>query len=289
MIPDVLVVIGVGGMGAAIARRLGAGRSVVLADRDEATTDALAASMVAEGYSVACQHVDVSDRSSVQELVDFARNHGPVSAVAHTAGVSPTSATPARILSVDLVGTALILDAFAAAIAPRGAGVVVASMAGTLLGTALGEETERLLAALASDQLLEVPAIKSLLDGDPDDPGTRAFAYAIAKRANQLRVKSAAIPWARRGARINSISPGVISTTMGRAEVGDAATGEAASALVARSASQRMGTATEIAAAAEFLLGANASFITGTDLLVDGGAVAAASAASSLTTMNGFI
>jgi NAD(P)-dependent dehydrogenase (short-subunit alcohol dehydrogenase family) len=283
MIPDVLVVIGVGGMGAAIARRLGAGRAVVLADHDEAAMATLAASMVAEGYQVACRHLDVSDRASVGELVQFADRQGPVSAVAHTAGVSPTSATPARILSVDLVGTALILDAFAAVIAPRGAGVVVASMAGTLLGTALGSETEWLLATLPPEQLLGVPAIRSLPDGNPDDPGLRAVAYAIAKRANQLRVKSAASLWAQRGARINSISPGVISTAMGRAEVGDAATGEAATSLVAQSASKRMGTATEVAAAAEFLLGANASFITGTDLLVDGGAVAASSGAPSLS------
>jgi NAD(P)-dependent dehydrogenase (short-subunit alcohol dehydrogenase family) len=283
MIPDVLVVIGVGGMGAAAARRLGGGRAVVLADRDASAMTALAATMEAEGFSVACQQIDVSNRSSVWDLANFAGRHGRVSAVVHTAGVSPTSATVAQILSVDLVGTALILDAFAEAIAPQGAGVVVASMAGTLLGNALGDGTERLLATLPVEQLRGVPAIASLLDGDLDDPGMRAYAYAIAKRANQLRVKSAASFWGQRGARINSISPGVISTAMGRAEVSDAATGEAASSLIASSASKRMGTATEVAAAAEFLLSANASFITGTDLLVDGGTVAALSAAVSLT------
>lgn len=283
MIPDVLVVIGVGGMGAAIARRLGAGRSVVLADRDETTMGELAASMRAEGYSVASQLVDVSDRSSVSELVRIAARHGRLAAVAHTAGVSPTSATPARILSVDLLGTALILDEFAAAMTPQSAGVVVASMAGTLLGNALGEETERLLATLPAEQLLDVSAVSSLLDADPQDPGMRGYAYAIAKRANQLRVKAASGLWAQHGARINSISPGVIATAMGRAEASDAATGEATKYLIAQSASKRMGTATEVAATAEFLLGVNASFITGTDLLVDGGAVAASLAAVSLS------
>jgi NAD(P)-dependent dehydrogenase (short-subunit alcohol dehydrogenase family) len=106
----------------------------------------------------------------------------------------------------------------------------------------------------------------------------RAYAYAMAKRANQLRVRAAAGPWGARGARVNSISPGVISTAMGRAEASDAVTAEATSSLIAQSASKRMGTAGEVAAAAEFLLGAGASFVTGTDLLVDGGAVAAASA-----------
>jgi NAD(P)-dependent dehydrogenase (short-subunit alcohol dehydrogenase family) len=282
MKPDVLVIIGVGGMGAAIARRLGAGRTVLLADRDDAIVAELAASMVAEGYEVACHHVDVSDRASVSELVHFVDHLGHVSALAHTAGVSPTSATPAQILLVDLLGAALILDEFAASMAPRGAGVVVASMAGTLLGAALGDETERLLATLPAEQLLELPAVSSLLDADPQDPGMRGYAYAIAKRANQLRVKAAAALWGQRGARINSISPGVISTAMGRAEAGDAATGEATKYLIAQSATKRMGTATEIAAAAEFLLSANASFITGTDLLVDGGAVAASLAVVSL-------
>jgi NAD(P)-dependent dehydrogenase (short-subunit alcohol dehydrogenase family) len=281
MTRDVLVVVGVGGMGAAIARRLGAGRTVLLADRDEATMGALAASMTAEGYDIACQRVDVSDRSSVSALAQTADHCGRVSAVAHTAGVSPTSATPARILSVDLLGTALIVDEFSAVIVPQGAGVVVASMAGTLLGASLGDETERLLATLPCEQLLGVPAVSFLLDADPEDPGMRGYAYAIAKRANQLRVRAAAGLWGQRGARINSISPGVVSTAMGRAEADDAATGEATSSLIAQSASKRMGTPTEIAAAADFLLSANASFITGTDLLVDGGAVAATSAALS--------
>jgi NAD(P)-dependent dehydrogenase (short-subunit alcohol dehydrogenase family) len=278
MIRDVLVVIGVGGMGAAIARRLGAGRAVVLADRDEATMGELATSMAAEGYEVTCQGVDVSDRDSVSKLVRFADRHGRVSAVAHTAGVSPISAPPARILSVDLLGTALILDEFAGLIAPQGAGVVVASMAGTLLGGALGDETERQLATLPPEQLLQVPAVSALLDADPDDHGMRAYAYAMAKRANQLRVRAAAGPWGARGARVNSISPGVISTAMGRAEASDAVSAEATSSLIAQSASKRMGTAGEVASAAEFLLGGGASFVTGTDLLVDGGAVAAVSA-----------
>ena len=125
----------------------------------------------------------------------------------------------------------------------------------------------------------DVPTVSALLDADPEDAGMRGYAYAIAKRANQLRVKAAAGLWGQRGARINSISPGVISTAMGRAEASDTATGEATSSLIAQSASKRMGTPTEIAAAAEFLLSSNASFITGTDLLVDGGAVAATSAA----------
>jgi NAD(P)-dependent dehydrogenase (short-subunit alcohol dehydrogenase family) len=284
MTRDVLVVIGVGGMGAAIARRLGAGHTVMLADYDETTTGALAASMTTEGYDIDCRRVDVSDRLSVSELARSAASHGRVSTLAHTAGVSPTSATPARILSVDLLGTALILDEFSAMIAPQGAGVVVASMAGTLLGAALGDETERQLATLPCEQLLDVPTVRSLLDADQEDAGMRGFAYALAKRANQLRVRAAAGQWGQRGARINSISPGVISTAMGRAEAADAATGEATSSLIAQSASKRMGTPTEIAAAAEFLLSANASFITGTDLLVDGGAVAATSAVLSPST-----
>jgi NAD(P)-dependent dehydrogenase (short-subunit alcohol dehydrogenase family) len=123
-----------------------------------------------------------------------------------------------------------------------------------------------------------VPAVSALLDADPHDHGMRGYAYAMDKRANQLRVRAAAGPWGARGARVNSISPGVISTAMGRAEASDAFTGEATTSLIAQSASKRMGTAGEVAAVVEFLLGGGASFVTGTDVLVDGGAVAAVSA-----------
>jgi len=100
------------------------------------------------------------------------------------------------------------------------------------------------------------------------------MAYPFAKRANQIRVAAAAVTWGERGARINSISPGVISTAMGRLEL-DSESGALMRAMVENSGLRRLGTPEDIAAATEFLLGPSASFVTGTDLLVDGGVVAA--------------
>lgn len=271
---EVLVVIGVGGMGAAIARRLGPGREVVLADRDADALSALAQAMREEGFNVEAHVVDVANASSVAGLANAARECGAVAAVAHTAGVSPSSASVSAILHVDLLGTAYILDAFGEVVAGGGAGVVIASMAGTIFAGAVSDDDAKRLAASPSSELLDIPAIKELLVADADSAENRSMAYGIAKRANQLRVQAAATRWGARGARINSVSPGVISTAMGRAELADPSTGEMTSAMVAGSPAGRVGTVVDVAATAEFLLTQGAGFITGTDILVDGGVVA---------------
>jgi NAD(P)-dependent dehydrogenase (short-subunit alcohol dehydrogenase family) len=274
MIREVLVVIGAGGMGAAIARRLGSGRRLVLADCDPDALRTVAEAMVDDGLDVVADIVDVTDPSSVTAVASAAADRGPVVAVAHTAGVSPARASVSDILRVDLLGTAHVLDAFGDVIAPHGAGVVIASMAGTILGGGLSNEDANLLAATPAEALLDVPAIRALLNSDGDTADSRSMAYGTAKRGNQLRVQAAASRWGARGARINSISPGVISTAMGRAELADPATGEMVSALISSSPAGRVGTVGDIAAIAEFLLSTGAGFITGTDVLADGGVVA---------------
>ncbi|MFF0490184.1 SDR family oxidoreductase [Nocardia sp. NPDC004068] len=265
----VAVVIGVGGMGRAIARRIGSGRCLLLADFDAAALDTVAEQLRDEGHTVTARVVDVAHRDSVRELADAADALGPVTRIAHTAGLSPTQAPTAAILRVDLLGVALVLEEFARVVAPGGAGVVIASMAARLIG-ALPDDQERALAATPADDLLTLPflAPKALTE-----PGA---AYAIAKRGNVLRVRAAAGAWGARGARINSISPGVISTPMGRLEL-SSPLGAGMRALIEMSATGRVGTPDDIAAAAEFLLDPRAGFVTGTDLLVDGGVVAAAS------------
>jgi NAD(P)-dependent dehydrogenase (short-subunit alcohol dehydrogenase family) len=266
---EVLVVIGAGGMGEAIARRLGPGRQVVLADFDDAVLDRVAAVLDGDGYRVRVHKVDVSQRDSVTSLAEAAAGLGAVTGLAHTAGLSPAQARTAAILAVDMVGVAYVLEEFAKVIAPGGAGVVIASMAGALAAGQLPAEVEAALATTAADDLLGLPFLAGPEFANP------GVAYSIAKRANQVRVQAASPAWGRRGARINSISPGVISTVMGRREL----TGESGAgmrAMVEASGTGRLGTAGDIAAAAAFLLGPDASFITGTDLLVDGGAVAAA-------------
>lgn len=263
----VLAVIGTGGMGKAIARRLGGDKTILLADFNEVTLAAVADELRGDGFSVTTRRVDVSRPDSVSALASAAAEMGPVTQVAHTAGLSPVQAPMAAILAVDLLGVGLVLDAFAEVIAPGGAGVVIASMAGHMART-LTAEQEQALALAPTDQLASLPFATASVLTDPQD------AYFLAKKANQLRVRAASSTWGARGARINSISPGVISTPMGQQELAGPM-GEALRTMVSTSATGRIGTPEDIAAAAAFLLGPDSTFITGTDLLVDGGTVAA--------------
>ncbi|MFD6141582.1 SDR family oxidoreductase [Promicromonospora sp. NPDC060271] len=268
MAGEAVVVIGVGGMGEAIARRQGTGRRLVLADFDEAVLDRTAHALRGDGYLVDAHVVDVSSAPSVAGLAAAAAAAGPVVQVVHTAGLSPAQASADRILRVDLLGVAHVLDAFGAVVAPGGAGVVIASMAGSMFAGQFPAELEGALALTPTDQLLDLP-----FWADPafSDPGT---AYGAAKRANQLRVQAASLAWGAKGARVNSVSPGVVSTPMGQEELGGES-GARMRAMVDASGTRRLGTSADIAAAVAFLLGPEASFVTGTDLLVDGGVVAA--------------
>lgn len=268
MADEVVVVIGAGGMGQAIARRQGPGRGLVLADFDEAALNRTAEALRGDGHRVDAHVVDVSSAASVTELAAAAAASGPVVQVAHTAGLSPAQASADRILRVDLLGVAHVLDAFGAVVAPGGAGVVIASMAGNLTAGRLPAELEHALALTPTDQLLDLP-----LWGDQAFAGPGA-AYGVAKRANQLRVQTASLAWGARGARINSVSPGVISTPTGQQEL-DSESGARMRAMVDASGTQRLGTSGDIANAVAFLLGPESSFVTGADLLVDGGVVAA--------------
>lgn len=261
----VVVVTGLGGMGIAIAHRLGCGSTLLLSDVDTVALHAAGDALRGEGYSVVEQPTDVGDPKSVAALAETAAGLGRVEVLAHTAGLSPVQASAAAILRVDLLGTALMLDAFETAIAPGGAGVFIASMAGTMRPA--DPVLDRTMATTPTDALLDLPELSE--EAIPD-PGT---AYGIAKRANHVRVQAAAIGWGRRGARVNTISPGIISTPMGQAELGGPS-GDMMRGMIAVSATGRLGTPQDIAAAVDFLTGPHATFITGTDLLVDGGAVA---------------
>ncbi|WP_163756236.1 SDR family oxidoreductase [Mycobacterium botniense] len=262
---DVLVVIGSGGIGLAIARRVGAGRVIVLADISTARLHTAAEALRTDGHQVLTCETDVTSRSSVAAAAELAERAGRVAAVVHTAGLSPQQASADKVLAVDLLGVALVLDEFGAVIAPGGAGVVIASMAAHMY-PALDAGVERQLATTPTDELLSLDACASITDS--------RMAYPFAKRANQIRVAAAAKAWAERGARVNCISPGIISTTMGQQELAGES-GAFMQAMVDNAGLRRIGTPEDIAAATEFLLGPSASFITGTDLLVDGGVIAA--------------
>ena len=266
MSADVLVIIGTGGMGLAVLRRSGAGRKVLLADFNEALLEHAVATAMSEGYDVASQGVDVSSRNSVAALAATARELGRVTAVVHTAGLSPAQAPAEAIWKVDLYGVALVLEEFEKVIAPGGSGVVVSSMSAYMAGGNISADALAELAAKPADDLLGLPFVTGI-----DHPG---FAYSAAKRANQVRVQAASLRWGARGARVNSISPGVISTPMGQQEL-SSESGAQMRAMIEGSGTGRVGTPGDIANAAAFLLSADASFVTGVDLLVDGGVVAA--------------
>jgi NAD(P)-dependent dehydrogenase (short-subunit alcohol dehydrogenase family) len=262
---NVLVVIGTGGMGLAIARRLASGRQLLLADYSDARLEAALTALEGDGHEAEGHTVDVSDWGSVEKLANAAGAAGRVDAVVHTAGVSPVMASSRQIYEVDLLGTAHVIDAFFAVASPGMSLVCVASMAGYF--GSLPADLERHLATAPTNQLLRHDGI------DLDAPFAGA-AYAVAKRGNHLRVQASAHAWGGKGARINTISPGVIATPMGRQELQGPA-GAQIQAMIELSGARRVGTPEDIAAAAAFLAGPDSSFITGNDLLVDGGAVSA--------------
>lgn len=260
---DVVVVTGTGGMGVACARRLGSGRTLVVADVDDAKVKEAAAALETDGFAVTPAAVDVADRDAVARLAGVVADAGTLRTVVHTAGLSPAQAEPERLLAVDVLGTEHVLDCFVELVTDGTVGVCIASIAGHQV--AIAPERERALRHASSDDLAEHIAEARAL--------TRADAYAYAKRVNHLRVEHHARAWGARGGRVVSISPGIIATPMGRLELDGAP--EAMGAAIGMTPVTRMGTAEEIAAAAAWLASAEAGFVSGCDLRVDGGLVAA--------------
>jgi NAD(P)-dependent dehydrogenase (short-subunit alcohol dehydrogenase family) len=252
---NVIVVVGSGGMGAAIARRLGSGRTIVVSDVNSQTLDAATDALSTHGHDVHGAIVDVTSPRSVIDLAAYAAALGPVTGVVHTAGVSPEQADIDTIVHVDLFGVALVLEQFGEVIEAGGAGVVIASMAGHF-HPAMEPEVEHELATTPSRDLLAMRTCAPALLRNAQE------AYAFAKRANHLRVAAAASSWGKRGARINSVSAGIISTAMGMQEL-NGELGKVMAAMIGMSAAGRIGTPDDIAAAVDFLLSSAASFITG--------------------------
>ena len=264
---EVVVIVGGGAMGIAAARRCGIGRRVLFADVDEASLSAAASTLTDEGLEVTTQLTDVANGDSVAALTAAADSLGEIRAIVHTAGVSPVQAPADVIVAVDLVGVAHMLSSFGPVVGPGCAAVVIASMAGHLLPPLPSDDAEAIRTATPAS-LRSVPCVQAAAAGDA------GLAYAFAKQGVGILIAAASVAWGRRGARINSISPGVIATPMGRAEL-ESPSGELMRMMVDASGTQRLGTPEDIAETAEFLLGPAASFITGTDVLVDGGVVAA--------------
>lgn len=263
---NVIVVIGAGLIGQAIARRVSAGKHVLLADVKQANAESAAAVLADAGFEASTAVVDVASRDSVHELAETAARIGTVTGVIHAAGVSASQATIEQILRVDLYGTALVLEEFGRVIGPGGACVVISSQSGHRL-PALSAAHDRALATTPADDLLALPMLApgGLRDG--------LHAYQISKRANVLRVRAEAVRWGERGARVNAISPGIIITPLARAEL-NGANGEGHRRMIELAPAGRAGTPDEVGTVGELLMSDRGAFITGSDILIDGGATA---------------
>jgi len=263
---NVIVVIGAGSIGQAIARRVSAGKRVLLADLRQDNADAAAQVMKDAGFSVSTATVDVSKRASVHGLVQKAVALGNIAGVIHAAGVSPTQASPAAILAVDLYGTALVLEEFGNVIAQGGAGVVIASQSGHRLG-ALTAEQDKALATTATDTLLDLPMLQA------EQVKDSLHAYQLSKRGNSLRVMAEAVKWGKRGARLNTISPGIIITPLANDEL-SGPRGAGYRRMIELCPVGRAGTPDEVGTVGALLMGPEGAFITGSDFLMDGGVTA---------------
>jgi NAD(P)-dependent dehydrogenase (short-subunit alcohol dehydrogenase family) len=263
---QVVVVIGAGSIGQAIARRVSAGKHVVLADLNQSNADAAAEVMADAGFAVSTATVDVSSRESIHTLAETATALGSITGLIHAAGVSPSQAPPEAILRVDLYGTAVLLEEFGNVIARGGAGVVIASQSGHRLQT-LTAEQDAALATTPADELLALPMLA------PDHVTDPLHAYQLAKRANSLRVMAEAVRWGQRGARINTISPGIIITPLARDEL-TGPRGEGYRRMIELSPANRAGTPDEVGNVGALLMGPDGAFITGSDFLMDGGVTA---------------
>lgn len=263
--PNVTVVVGAGSIGQAIARRVSAGKHVVLADLRQENADAAAKVLLDAGFEVTTTVVDVSSRESVTALVKLATEIGEVTGMINAAGVSPSQAPVATILRVDLYGTALLLELFGEVIASGGSAIVIASQSGHRL-PALTPEQNSALATTPVENLLALPMLQSVTDP--------LNAYQISKRGNSLRVMAEAVRWGKRGARVNTISPGIIFTPLARDEL-NGPRGEGYRRMIELSAAGRGGTPDEVGAVAALLMGPEGTFITGSDFLMDGGVTAA--------------
>jgi NAD(P)-dependent dehydrogenase (short-subunit alcohol dehydrogenase family) len=259
--------VGAGSIGQAIARRVGAGKHILLADLRQENAATAAKTLSEAGFDVSTATVDVSSRASVEALVQKATSIGEVFGLIQAAGVSPTQASPETILKVDLYGTAILLEEFGKVIAKGGSGVVIASQSGHRLPPLSVEQNEA-LATTPVEELLRLPFLQ------PDKVTDSLNAYQLAKRGNSLRVMAEAVRWGKRGARVNTISPGIIITPLAKDEL-TGPRGPGYRRMIELSAAGRAGTPDEVGTVAALLMGPDGAFITGSDFLIDGGVTAA--------------
>ena len=264
MARNVVVLVGSGSIGQAIVRRVGAGKHVVLADLKTEAAENAAKTLEDAGFEASAVQADLSSRESILSLIDHARQYGDITNLVNAAGVSPSQAPVATILKVDLYGTSVLLEEFGKVIAEGGSGIVISSQSGHRL-PALPEEHNTALATAPTEELLSLPFIASITD--------TLKAYQYSKRCNVLRVMGEATRWGKRGATVNSISPGIIITPLANDEL-KGPRGEGYRRMLSLCPAKRAGTPDEVGDLAEFLMSSRGRFISGADLLIDGGCTA---------------
>ncbi len=263
---DVMILTGAGQIGMAIARRMGYGMKIVIGDKKPENAQAIAEIMNNSGFDAVAMEMDLSSRDSVLNLIAKAREYGEISMLINAAGVSPSQAPIEAILKVDLYGTAVLLEEVGKVIKEGGVGVTISSQSGHRM-PALSAEADEQLACTTTEELLDLEILK------PENIKDTLHAYQMAKCCNEKRVMKEAVKWGERGARINSISPGIIVTPLAIDEF-NGPRGDFYKNMFAKCPAGRPGTADEVANVAELLMGDKGAFITGADFLIDGGATA---------------
>ncbi len=261
-----MIVTGAGQISLAIARRMGSDKLILVGDRSMSNAEAFCKTLGEAGFTAVPFQMDMSDRASIKALVAKAQEYGEIAMLVNGAGVSPSQAPIETILKVDLYGTAVLLEEVGKVIAPGGTGVTISSQSGHRMA-ALTPEQDWQLAMTPADELLSLPLLQ------PENITDTLHAYQLAKRANVKRVIAQAVAWGERGARINSISPGIIVTPLALDEF-NGPRGDFYKNMFAKCPAGRPGHADEVANVAELLMSAKGAFITGSDFLVDGGATA---------------
>lgn len=263
---DVVLWAGAGQIGLAIARRIGYGKKIIVGDKRIENAKEMANIMNTAGFDVVPVEMDIASRESILKFIAKGQMYGEIAMMISAAGVSPSQASVETILKVDLYGTAVLLEEVGKVIKENGVGVHISSQSGWRMPQ-LGTEADNLLATTPPDELLSLEMLK------PENIKDTLHAYQMAKRCNEKRVMYEACNWGKRGARLNDIAPGIIVTPLAIDEF-NGPRGDFYKNMFAKCPAGRPGTADEVANVAQFLMGESGAFITGSTILMDGGATA---------------
>lgn len=262
----VMLLVGAGQIGMAIARRVGTGMKIIVGDKKVENAENIAAILNNAGFDAFPVETDLSDRASIQSMIAKGQEYGEITMLVNAAGVSPSQAPIEAILKVDLYGTAVLLEEVGKVIASGGVGVTISSQSGWRMPALTAQQDEQ-LATTPTEELLSLDILQ------PENIRDTLHAYQMAKRCNEKRVMAQSVEWGKRGARLNAIAPGIIVTPLAIDEF-NGIRGDFYKNMFAKCPAGRPGTADEVANVAELLMSDKGAFITGSTFLIDGGATA---------------